>query len=61
MTFQLKFLKHLIKKSKKIVKALPVILLGGIFGGVLIALLAIFLRKKRKGNLKNSDDKSLTK
>lgn len=60
MTLNLKFLKHL-KKSKKIAKALPPVLLGGIFGGVLIALLAIFLRKKKGQSLKNSNDKSLTK
>lgn len=59
MVLNLKFLKHL-KKSKKIVKALPVVLLGGIFGGVLIVLLAIFLRKKKKGGLKNPENKSLT-
>jgi len=40
--------KKFLSKSKKFLKALPVIFLGGSLGLFLITFLALFIRKKKK-------------
>jgi hypothetical protein len=43
--------KKVLTKSKKILKTFPVVFLGGTLGFLLLAFLALFIRKKDKKSL----------